>query len=167
MISHRFYSILRRGTGLLPPRLRLRALTFIDCLIGSAEPENVYVPPLVPKQRRRVAVDVGANNGVTTCIMAGLFEQVHAFEANPRLAGELKTGVPANVQVHGVALSSQAGEAVLLLSAGGAQEALIPGTCHLVERDGTDEEAVISYATAAVTALRGDRTESNGVHCPS
>jgi FkbM family methyltransferase len=113
MISHLFYSILRRGTGLLPPRLRLRALTFIDCLIGAAEPENVYVPPLVPKQRRRVAVDVGANNGVTTCIMAGLFEQVHAFEANPRLAGELKTGAPANVQVHGVALSSQAGEAVL------------------------------------------------------
>jgi FkbM family methyltransferase len=113
MIRHRLIAILRRGTGLLPPRLHLRALTWVDCLVGAAEPENVYIPPLVPQDRRRVAVDVGANNGVTTCIMAGLFGQVHAFEANPRLAGELIAGAPANVQVHGVALSSQAGEAVL------------------------------------------------------
>lgn len=45
--------------------------------------------------------------------MAGLFGHVHAFEANPRLVGELRAGAPVNVQVHGVALSSQAGEAVL------------------------------------------------------
>jgi FkbM family methyltransferase len=113
MIRHRLIAILRRGTGLLPPRLHLRALTWVDCLVGAVEPENVYIPPLVPQNRRSVAVDVGANNGVTTCIMAGLFGQVHAFEANPRLAGELIAGAPVNVQVHGVALSSQAGEAVL------------------------------------------------------
>lgn len=113
MMFQRFISLVRRITGVLPPRPGLRMLTFIDSLIGAAEPENVFVPPLVPKQRRRVAVDVGANNGVTTCIMAGLFDQVHAFEANPRLAEELKAGAPANVQVHGLAVSSQAGEAVL------------------------------------------------------
>ncbi len=100
-------------TGILPPRPGLRMLTFIDSLIGAAEPENVFVPPLVPKQRRRVAVDVGANNGVTTCIMAGLFDQVHAFEANPRLAGQLKSAAPSNAVVHSMAVSSQAGEAVL------------------------------------------------------
>jgi FkbM family methyltransferase len=93
--------------------LHLRALTWVDCLVGAAEPENVYVPPLVPKHRRRVAVDVGANNGVTTSIMAGLFVSVHAFEANPRLAGQLKAAAPGNVKVHGMAVSSQAGEAVL------------------------------------------------------
>jgi len=60
-----------------------------------------------------VAVDVGANNGVTTCIMAGLFSKVHAFEANPVLCKDLETVAPANVEVHGVALSSHAGEAVL------------------------------------------------------
>lgn len=113
MLPHRLIAILRRGTNLLPPRLHLRALTWVDCLIGVAEPENVYVPPLVPKQRRRVAVDVGANNGVTTCIMAGLFVRVHAFEANPRLAGVLKAAAPGNVEIHSVAVSSQAGEAVL------------------------------------------------------
>ncbi|MBL9176587.1 MAG: FkbM family methyltransferase [Verrucomicrobiaceae bacterium] len=113
MIKHRVLSVLRRSTGLLPPRARLRALTFVDRVIGAVEPENVWVPPLIPKQRRRVAVDVGANNGVTTCIMAGLFARVHAFEANPRLAGELKTGAPVNVQVHGVGLSAHSGEGVL------------------------------------------------------
>jgi FkbM family methyltransferase len=67
----------------------------------------------VPKERRHVAVDIGANNGVTTSIMAGLFAKVHAFEANPRLAGVLKSSAPANVEVHGMAVSSQAGAAVL------------------------------------------------------
>lgn len=113
MILHRLTSLIRRATGLLPTPFRLRALTFIDCLIGAAESENVHVPPLLPKHQRRVAVDVGANNGVTTCIMAGLFSKVHAFEANPVLCKDLETVAPANVEVHGVALSSNAGEAVL------------------------------------------------------
>lgn len=113
MFAHRLISITRRLAGLLPPRVHLHVVTWIDCFVGWAEPENIYVPPLVPKRRRRVAVDVGANNGVTTCIMAGLFAKVHAFEANPRLAGLLKASAPGNVEVHGMAVSSQAGEAVL------------------------------------------------------
>lgn len=113
MIVHRLISLVRRGTCLLPPRFALRTLTFIDSLIGSAEPENVHVPLLVARQRHAVAVDVGANNGVTTCIMARHFDQVLAFEANPRLAGELKKCAPANVKVEGVALSSSAGQATL------------------------------------------------------
>lgn len=113
MFTQRFISLIRRLAGVLPPKSRLRVLTWIDCFVGWAEPENVFIPPLVPQDRRRVAVDVGANNGVTTCIMAGLFGHVHAFEANPRLVGELIAGAPANVQVHGMAVSSQAGEALL------------------------------------------------------
>lgn len=45
--------------------------------------------------------------------MARHFDQVLAFEANPRLAAWLKKAAPDHVQVHGVALSSQAGDAVL------------------------------------------------------
>lgn len=113
MLKHRVISITRRLAGLLPPKLCLQAVAWIDCFVGWVEPENVYVPPLVPKDRRRVAVDVGANNGVTTSIMAGLFAKVHAFEANPRLAGLLKAAAPGNVEVHDMALSSKAGKAVL------------------------------------------------------
>lgn len=113
MLCQRIISLLRRGTELLPPKLSLRALTFIDCFIGSAEPENVYVPSLVPKERRQVAIDVGANNGVTTQIMSGIFAKVHAFEANPQLADTLKACVPKNVHVHDVALSSTIGRVTL------------------------------------------------------
>jgi len=44
---------------------------------------------------------MGANNDVTTYIMANLFDQVHSFEANHRHAEELQSGTPANVMFTG------------------------------------------------------------------
>lgn len=113
MLLQRIVSLLRRSTGLLPCSIRLHALTALDVALRAAEPENIFVPPVVAQKRCGCAVDVGANNGVTTCIMARHFDQVLAFEANPRLAGELKKCAPANVKVEGVALSSSAGQATL------------------------------------------------------
>lgn len=113
MLPHRAISLLRRATGLLPRCLRLQVLTSLDIALGCAEAENIFVPQIVAGQRHGVAVDVGANNGVTTCIMARHFDQVLAFEANPRLAGELKKCAPHNVRVEGLALSSSAGRATL------------------------------------------------------
>jgi len=164
MIRHRLIAILRRGTGLLPPRLHLRALTWVDCLVGAAEPENVHVPPLVPGHRRRVAVDVGANNGVTTSIFAGLFGRVHAFEANPRLAGILKDAAPSNVEVHGMALSSQAGEAVLTVpvSAGvtlegwGSMEAPLLAQFEQLNQIRVETRALDSFQLTEVDLLKID-----------
>lgn len=115
MIRHRLIAILRRGTGLLPPRLHLRALTWVDCLVGAAEPENVHVPRLVPQSRRAVALDIGANNGVTTWLLSREFQLVHGFEPNPQLAAELAAAAPRNVRVHQMAVSNKEGEAELLI----------------------------------------------------
>lgn len=164
MLKHRVISITRRLAGLLPPRLCLQAVTWIDCFVGWAEPENVYVPPLVPKNRRRVAVDVGANNGVTTSIMAGLFASVHAFEANPRLAGVLKSSAPANVEVHGMAVSSQAGEAVLTVpvSAGvtlegwGSMEAPLLAQFEHLNQIRVETRALDSFGLTEVDLLKVD-----------
>jgi FkbM family methyltransferase len=114
-IKTRLISLVRRGTGLLPDHLRLRVLTWIDVAIQAAEPENVHIPVLAAKTGCSVAVDVGANNGVTSCLMARSFEKVHAFEANPRLAEELIRCAPAQIQVWPVALSSEHGEARLTI----------------------------------------------------
>jgi FkbM family methyltransferase len=113
MFLHRFISLIRRGTQLLPKRLSLRALTWMDSVIGATEPENIYIPAIVARERDGVAVDVGANNGVTTEIMAGVFKCVHAFEVNPRLIKTLEGALPENVKLWDVALSSQSGEATL------------------------------------------------------
>jgi len=112
-ISVRLNSVLRRIIRMLPPALRLRTLTSLDVWQGSVEPENARVPHLMPADRREVALDVGANNGVTTQIMASVFKLVHAFEPNPRLAAELAICAPKNVSVHPYAVSSQSGSADL------------------------------------------------------
>lgn len=113
MFKTRLISLLRRSTALLPGRLSLIVLTHIDVALHSAEPENVYIPALAAKSGRSLAIDVGANNGVTSCLMARSFNKVHAFEANPRLAKNLIRCAPKEVQVWPVALSSEEGEAHL------------------------------------------------------
>jgi len=98
---------------MLPKRLGLRTLTWIDIWIGSTEPENIHLPPFVAKTRNRLAVDVGANNGVTTEIMASNFQRVQAFELNPRLLKSLEGALPENVTLWKMGLSSRQGQALL------------------------------------------------------
>ena len=115
MFYSRVISLIRRCIALLPPRLRLRVTTRFDIAIRAVEPENVYIPELAAHAGHKAAVDVGANNGVTTSILAGSFETVYAFEANPILSQELILSSPPGAQVWSMALSSQEGEAVLII----------------------------------------------------
>jgi FkbM family methyltransferase len=69
-----------------------------------------------------VAIDIGANIGLITLLMAKLVGpsgEVHAFEPNPNLCFRLNKSVSingmSNVRLHEVALSDQASEATLFV----------------------------------------------------
>jgi FkbM family methyltransferase len=122
MIHPKLNSLLRRLLRLLPPRLQLKALTRIDLALGQIETDLVYLPPCVPKHRH--AVDVGANNGVTSSVFCRYFSKVTAFEANPDLASRVRPALPAQVTLHTFGLSDAAGEGELRIpvAAGVAME---------------------------------------------
>ncbi len=80
--------------------------TRLDLVQGWVEPENVHVHRLLPPGKRRVALDIGANIGVTTFLLSQRFARVHAFEPNPALAQRLAAAAISNVDVHDIALSA-------------------------------------------------------------
>lgn len=51
----------------------------------------------------RVAVDIGANAGTWTRLLAAGYRHVHAIEPDPRALAELRRDLPGNVTVHPVA----------------------------------------------------------------
>jgi len=66
---------------------------------------------LIPKDRRRVAIDVGAHVGTWTRILAGQFENVIACEALPIHVECLRFNVPnGNVRVIPYAISDKVGD---------------------------------------------------------
>lgn len=67
----------------------------------------------LPWRPEATAVDVGANIGVYSSVLARKFGRVVAFEANPRLHRRLRAAVPASVELRGSGLSDAAGRATL------------------------------------------------------
>jgi len=61
-----------------------------------------WLEPWVPRSGR-VFVDVGANVGIWTHWLAPRFERGYAIEPDPDALAALRTGLPPNVTVHGVA----------------------------------------------------------------
>ena len=114
-LTHRLNSAIRNGIQRLPPRWRLPVLAMVDQVQGAIEVENVEVPRLIPMNQRLVALDVGANNGVTTAILSKVFREVHAFEPHPLMADDLANAGLPNVTVHPLAASEGAGEAELVI----------------------------------------------------
>jgi len=108
---------MRRLCSALPARLGLRLHCYLDVAQGVVEPDILSLPSVMTQ--RRVALDVGANNGVTACVFARSFRNVHAFEANPRLASSVRPALPSHVTLHAVALSDAAGEAELRIPVDG------------------------------------------------
>ncbi len=80
------------------------------------EPEVALVPLL--SRRKGVAVDAGANKGVFLYHLSRAYERVYGFEPLPQLSSYLKKAAPANVTVHGAALSNAPGTATLRLPRG-------------------------------------------------
>lgn len=91
----------------------LYAWYLVNKNLKSGESELHVLPDIVP--RGRIAVDIGANKGVYTRVLAGLASHVHAFEPNPKAYRWLSRALPPNVTPHPIALSDQDGTADLYL----------------------------------------------------
>jgi FkbM family methyltransferase len=96
----------------LTPRQQARLLA-LRWRIRPPEPEVALACRVLSVLGGGVAIDVGANRGQYTLPLARQAQTVHAFEANPELAGYLRQVVPPNVEVHDVALGARPGTATL------------------------------------------------------
>ncbi|MBA4018968.1 MAG: hypothetical protein C0483_17505 [Pirellula sp.] len=104
--------ILRRSLGKLVPNRRRLAFNYrLARLAGVCEPELLAIERIGPNCK--TAVDIGANEGLFTYRLAGLYESVQAFEINPVLADRLREVAPKHVTVHSVGLSAQEGAGTL------------------------------------------------------
>ena len=94
---------------LLPPKVRLVAFAYKNFLIG--DPIIRRLGELV--DRRRTAVDIGANIGVYSYFLARLCPRVVAYEPNPLVAERLRRAAAGNVDVVRRGLSDRPGRATL------------------------------------------------------
>jgi FkbM family methyltransferase len=95
--------------ALIPGRCYIRYRAAKEWWRG--EPEIRLLPTLV--DRRRNAVDVGANKGTYSYFMARLARQVYAFEPNPKMFAVLRQTAGRNVTALPLALSDRSGAATL------------------------------------------------------
>jgi FkbM family methyltransferase len=86
---------------------------------SSAEGELSFLKNIV--RREDVTVDVGANFGLYTRVLARLSSKVHAFEPSWAMADILQRTTGANVIVHAMALSDRDGDAELRTPRRGAR----------------------------------------------
>ncbi|MEO6880094.1 MAG: FkbM family methyltransferase [Mycobacteriaceae bacterium] len=103
--------------------------------------------------------DVGAHKGSYTWHLARLVGpggRVHAFEPQPDLAARLAQGVPAQVTVHGVALSAEHGTAPLTVPVWGRTR--MQGHASLEGHNATGPDQTVDVPT---------RTADSFHHCPT
>lgn len=105
--------VLAKAVSKLPPYLRLRATTMLWQWNPKRPPELFRIDDYLPRHRRRVALDIGANDGMTSLLLSRRFSKVHSFEPNAILAESWRSAVPSNVQQHCIALSNKSSEACL------------------------------------------------------
>lgn len=98
---------------LLPRRWHLPFNFRKYCLAASAEKELIHLEK-IPTQFR-VAVDVGANQGLYSYKMSRHFRDVYAFEINSDLTVDLRAYAAPNVRVFDQGLSSTEGAATLYI----------------------------------------------------
>mgnify|MGYP001034773390 CR=1 FL=1 len=96
---------------MIPPQLYIRHL--VKKNLRKGEPELHLLPFLV--NRKKQAIDIGANKGVYTYLLARLVPFVHAFEPNPKIYKVLSRGLPENSTSYEIALSDQSGSGELLV----------------------------------------------------
>lgn len=96
---------------LVPAGIYARYL--INKNLNKGEAELHVLADIVPPGRS--AIDVGANKGVYTRLLAELASHVHAFEPNPKAYRWLDRALPDNVATYPIALSDQEGTSNLYL----------------------------------------------------
>jgi FkbM family methyltransferase len=114
----------------------------------SAERELRYLGKIVP--RGALTVDVGANLGLYTQLLARLSKQVYAFEPSRDMADFLRQTSAPNVTIHEVALSDQNGEGELFIPQG--ESGLVHGLASL-ERQACESGASIASLNVQTARL--------------
>ena len=94
-----------------PERKRLPIRFWIHKLSGGCEEEIRHLHRIISD--RGTAIDIGANTGLYTYVMARHFSKVIAFEINDGLTRELAVWNPGNITIIAKGLSSCDGDAVL------------------------------------------------------
>jgi FkbM family methyltransferase len=84
-----------------------------------------WLEPVLPPPGR-VAVDIGANEGLWSVDLAAQFGIVHAFEPNPVLGAYLMATMPPNVEVHCLGLGEKPGSEMLHIYKDHLQSTLLP-----------------------------------------
>jgi FkbM family methyltransferase len=131
--------------ALVPPRLRMHYLAVRERLRGEAELR--LLPSLI--DRRRIALDVGANKGVWAEVMRRYATHVHAFEPNPKIFRELQRSAHRDVTAYRLALSDRSGRFELHIPMGRRGYSNQGGTLN-------ERKAGISYGSVPVETRRLD-----------
>jgi len=132
---------------LSPPKLELARIIAREFKRG--EPELALAPYFVDPER--AAVDVGANRGIWSHVLARHCPQVFAFECNPKLFRVLAAAAPANVKAMPFALSDADGQADLY----------VPGEGRRFSNQGASLSASkVEGAAFAVTKVERRRLDS-------
>lgn len=99
--------VIKPGLRFIPQRCKLPLAYYRLKRSGHLEPEMAILPDLVGAGN--LALDIGANIGLFSYVLARLCRQVVAFEPNPDCASVLEAYGARNVRVERVGLSSKPG----------------------------------------------------------
>ena len=103
--------IVRYIIRIIPGRYELPIIYYKYRVIGMFDEEIQMLPKLIAKGG--VAIDIGANIGLYSYVLSKICDAVEAFEPVPDNLRVLQAYNARNINVHGAALSSMEGEAVL------------------------------------------------------
>lgn len=99
--------VIKPGLRFLPKRYKLPLAYYNLKRSGHLEPEMAILPDLVGMGE--LALDIGANIGLFSYVLAKLCRQVIAFEPNPECASVLRAYGAPNVRVENSGLSTEPG----------------------------------------------------------
>jgi len=102
-----------RLVRLFPARSQMAARYRYRQIRGRLEEEMAWIDRLIPPGRR--AIDVGANKGIYTYLLAKHCEHVEAFEPLPDCAEAIRRCAHPRITLHEYGLSDQAGVSTLFL----------------------------------------------------
>ena len=101
----------RKLARITPARARLPLKFWWRGFRKTLEPEASFL--LQQRWEHGIAIDVGANEGLYSYVLAKLFDCVEAFEPNETASADLRDYNCPKINLHGVALSRSEGEGTL------------------------------------------------------
>jgi four helix bundle protein len=101
----------RQLARITPARARLPLKFWWRSFRKTLEPEASFL--LQQRWEHGIAIDVGANEGLYSYVLAKLFDRVEAFEPNEAASAELRDYGCPKINLHRVALSRSEGERTL------------------------------------------------------